>query len=77
MQPLSIPEWKWDSIFMDFVTIMPKKIKGCAIKVIVYKPNKLAHFILIKIRCPLQKLTELYIEKIINLHGIPSSNVSD
>jgi hypothetical protein len=23
MKPLSIPEWKWDSISMDFVTSLP------------------------------------------------------
>ena len=28
MQPLSIPEWKWDSISMDFVTSFPKTTKG-------------------------------------------------
>lgn len=39
--------------------------------------TKLAHLIPIKISYPLQKLAEFYIEKIIILHGIPSSIVSD
>jgi len=28
MQPLFVPEWKWDSISMDFVGALPKTVKG-------------------------------------------------
>ena len=28
MQPLFVLEWKWDSIFMDFVGALPKIVKG-------------------------------------------------
>lgn len=78
MQPLSIPKWKWDLIFMDFVMSFPKTIKGCdSAWVIVNRLTKSAHFILIKINYPLQKLVELYIEKVASLHGIPLSIVSD
>lgn len=28
MQSLSIPEWKWDNIYMDFVTGFSKMTKG-------------------------------------------------
>ena len=28
MQPLEIPEWKWDSITMDFVTSLPNTARG-------------------------------------------------
>ena len=44
---------------------------------IVDKMNKLAHFIPIKINYTLHKLAELYIKKIVSLHGILSSIVSD
>lgn len=78
MQPLSIHEWKWDIISMDFVTSLRKRTKGCdSILVIVDRMTKLAHFILIKISYPLHKLSELYIENIFRLHGIPPSIVLD
>ncbi|XP_050890689.1 uncharacterized protein LOC127096115 [Lathyrus oleraceus] len=78
LQPLSIPEWKWDSISMDFVSGLPRNPSNCeAIWVIVDKLTKSAHFIPIKIDYPMERLAKLYIEKIVSLHGIPSSIVSD
>lgn len=78
MQLLIIPELKWDNISMYFVTSLPKIEKGCdSIWVIVNRLTKSAHFILIKISYSLQKLEKLYIEKIVSLHGIPSSIVSN
>ena len=28
LQPLEVPEWKWDSISMDFVTGLPNNLRG-------------------------------------------------
>lgn len=57
---------------MDFMTSLPKTSKGSdTIWVMVDRLTKLAHFILIKISYPLQKLSEVYIDTIVNLHGIP------
>lgn len=78
LQPLEIPKWKWDSISMDFVTGLPKTLKGYeAIWVIVDRLTKSAHFIPIDIIFPLQKLADLYISVIMKFHGVPSSIVSD
>ncbi|GAU35775.1 hypothetical protein TSUD_61360 [Trifolium subterraneum] len=50
LQPLFIPEWKWDSIAMDFVGGLPKTAKGNeVIWVVVDRLTKSAHFIVIKI----------------------------
>ena len=63
---------------MDFVTSLLKTRNGCdSIWVIVDIQTESAHFIPIKISNPLQKLIELYIEKIVFLHGIPLSIISD
>ncbi|KAI5436678.1 hypothetical protein KIW84_022983 [Lathyrus oleraceus] len=65
MQPLAIPEWKWDSISMDFVSGLPRTSKNFeAIWVIVDRLTKSAHFIPIRMDYPLERLAELYIEKI-------------
>lgn len=50
MQPLSIHEWKWDNISMDFVTSLSKTTKGYDyIWVIVNILTKSSHFLPIKI----------------------------
>ncbi|GAU37549.1 hypothetical protein TSUD_369970 [Trifolium subterraneum] len=78
LQPLFIPEWKWDSIAIDFVGGLPKTAKGNeVIWVVVDRLTKSAHFIDIKIGTLVPKLAEIYVEQIIRLHGIPSSIVSD
>jgi hypothetical protein len=49
LQPLQIPEWKWETISMDFITGLPKTIKQHdAIMVVVDKLSKETHFIPIK-----------------------------
>ncbi|CAJ2679171.1 unnamed protein product [Trifolium pratense] len=78
LQPLFVPEWKWDSIAMDFVGGLPKTTKGYeVIWVIVDRLTKAAHFIAIKKGTLVPKLAEIYVEQIVKLHGIPSSIVSD
>jgi hypothetical protein len=49
LHPLPIPEWKWETISMDFITGLPKSTKQSdAIMVAVDKLTKTAHFILVK-----------------------------
>jgi hypothetical protein len=46
MQPLSIPEWKWENICMDFIVGLPLTSRGYnSIWVIVDRLTKSAHFI--------------------------------
>jgi len=78
LQPLPIPEWKWDNISMDFVSGLPRTVKGCdAIWVVVDRLTKSAHFLPIKKTYPLNRLAKLYVEEMVRLHGVPSSIVSD
>ncbi|CAJ2661820.1 unnamed protein product [Trifolium pratense] len=78
LQPLFIPEWKWDSIAMDFVGGLPKTTKGYeVIWVVVDHLTNCAHFIAIKKGTLAPKLAEIYMEQIVKLHGISSSIVSD
>jgi len=78
MVSLDVPEWKWDSISMDFVTSLPNTPRGNdAIWVIVDRLTKSAHFLPINITFPVAQLAEIYIRDIVKLHGVPSSIVSD
>ena len=78
LQPLEIPEWKWEHITMDFVTGLPPTQKGFdAIWVIVDRLTKSAHFLPIRIKFNLERLAKLYVKEIVSRHGVPVSIVSD
>jgi hypothetical protein len=49
LQPLAIPEWKWDKVQMDFITGFPRSQKGHdAILVVIDQFSKVAHFLPVK-----------------------------
>ncbi|CAL1388171.1 unnamed protein product [Linum trigynum] len=78
LQPLPIPEWKWEKVTMDFVYGLPRtQKKNDAIWVIVDRLTKSAHFIPIRWGCSLEHLAKRYVEEIVRLHGVPISIVSD
>ncbi|KAI4321445.1 hypothetical protein MLD38_034825 [Melastoma candidum] len=78
LQPLPIPEWKWDEIAMDFVTNLPRTVQGFdSVWVIVDRLTKSAHFIPISVTYSVAKLAKLYVKEVIRLHGVPSVIVSD
>ncbi|KAB2607658.1 S ribonuclease [Pyrus ussuriensis x Pyrus communis] len=78
MQPLPVPEWKWENITMDFVYKLPRTHNGFdGIWVIVDRLTKSAHFIPVREKYSLSRLAELFISKIVKYHGVPVSIVSD
>jgi hypothetical protein len=78
LQSLPVPTWKWEDISMDFVVGLPKTSKGYdSIWVIVDRLTKTAHFILVKVKHPVITYAELYIARILSLHGVPKTIVSD
>jgi len=78
LQPLSIPEWKWEDISMDFIVGLPRTQKGYdSIWVVVDRLTKSAHFIPVSTRYSTKRYAELYIERILCLHGIPKTVISD
>jgi hypothetical protein len=47
LQPLHVPEWKWEEIAIDFIVGLPRTQSGYdSIQVIVDQLTKVAHFIL-------------------------------
>jgi hypothetical protein len=78
LQPLYIPSWKWDDISMDFIVGLPNTSRHHdSIWVIVDRLTKVAHFLLVHTTDKAQNYAELYIDRIVCLHGLPRTNVSD
>ena len=63
---------------MDFVTGLPKSVKGHdAIWIIGDRLTKSSHFLPIKTTFSLDRLAQLYVMEIVRLHGVSISIVSD
>ncbi|KAG8492988.1 hypothetical protein CXB51_010206 [Gossypium anomalum] len=78
LQPIMIPEWKWDQVTMNFVSGLPlSSSKKDVIWVVVDRLTKSAYFIPIRTDYLLYKLAVLYVSQIVRLHGVPISIVSD
>jgi transposase InsO family protein len=78
LQPLQIPQWKWDEIGMDFIVGLPRtRASYDFIWVVVDRLTKLAHFIPVKTNYSSAVLAELYMSRIVCLHGLPKKIVSD
>jgi hypothetical protein len=78
LQPLKVPEWKWEEIGMDFIVGLPRTRDGYdSFWVIVDRLTKVAHFIPVKTMYTGAKLAELYMSRIVCLHGVPKKIVSD
>jgi hypothetical protein len=78
LQPLFILSWKWDDITMDFIVGLPNTSRHHdSIWVIVDRLTKVAHFLPVHTTDKAQKYAELYIDRIVCLHELPSTIVSD
>jgi hypothetical protein len=78
LQTLKIPEWKWEEIGIDFIVGLSRTQAGYdSIWVIVDRLTKVAHFISTKTTYSGAKLAELYMSRIMCLHGVPKKIVSD
>ncbi|XP_057248326.1 uncharacterized protein LOC130590277 [Beta vulgaris subsp. vulgaris] len=78
LQPLPVPEWKWDSISMDFVSRLPKSRRGNdSIWVVVDRLTKTARFIPMGVTWSKKQLADAYIREIVRLHGVPTTIISD
>ncbi|KAL0544115.1 hypothetical protein IC582_019226 [Cucumis melo] len=78
LQPLSIPEWKWENVSMDFISGLPRTLRGfTVIWVVVDRLTKSAHFVPGKSTYTASKWAQLYMSEIVRLHGVPVSIVSD
>jgi hypothetical protein len=77
LQPLPIPEQKWESIYMDFITRLPKTKGRNCIYVVVDRLTKFAHFFSISSKYMAAQVADLFFREIFRLHGLPKNIVSD
>jgi hypothetical protein len=78
LQLLSILEWKWDDISMDFIVGLPMTArKFDSIWVIVDRLSKSAHFIRVNTKYRVEKYVEIYIARMLCLHRVLKTIISD
>jgi hypothetical protein len=75
--PLDVPESKWEEISMDFIIELPRTQSGYdSLWVIMNRLAKAVHFVSVKTSNTGPQLVELYMSRIVCLHGVPKQIVS-
>ncbi|CAN6680351.1 unnamed protein product [Malus baccata var. baccata] len=71
LQPLTIPQWKWEDITMDFMYKLPRTRNGYdGIWVIVDRLTKSAHFVPVRENYSLSHLAEQFISEVVKYYGV-------
>ncbi|KAJ9515045.1 hypothetical protein QJQ45_012570 [Haematococcus lacustris] len=78
LNPLSIPEYRWESVSMDFITKLPSGSHGYdAICVFVDRLSKMVHFVPCCEDLKARRFAQLFIDHVYKLHGMPAELISD
>ena len=78
LQPLPIPDKRWQQITMDLITQLPKTKSGNdAIVVWVDKLSKMVHYAATTTNIDAPGLATLTFHNVVRLHGIPLSIITD
>jgi hypothetical protein len=77
LRPLPVPKQKWESIFMDFITGLPKVQGKDCIYVVVDRLTKFAHFYAIPLEYSPVQVAEIFFREVFRLHGLPKNIISD
>jgi hypothetical protein len=78
LQPLSIPEWKWKVVKIEFIiNLLRTTKKNDSIMVVVDKLAKDSHFILVNLTHKETKIAKIYRREISRLYGVPKEIYSN
>ncbi len=78
LQPLPIPEFRWQSVSMDFITELPKTKAGhTAIFLFVDRLSKMVHFAPCWNDIGSQEFAQIFLRKFFAKHGLPTEVVTD
>jgi hypothetical protein len=78
LQPLDIPNARWESIGIDFITKLPTSNRGNdSIVTFIDRLTKRAHWYAIRESISAEEFADLFVAEHIRLHGLPASIVSD
>jgi hypothetical protein len=77
LQPLSIPEWKWDDIRLDFIVGLPMTARKFDSIWVIIDDSKSTHFKPVNTNYKVQKYAEIYIAHVLCLHGVLKTIISD
>jgi hypothetical protein len=78
LQPLTILEWKWEVVTMDFITRFLRTGKlHDSIMVVVDKLTKDVDFIPLKTMHKATDVADIFMKEVARLHEIPKTIVSD
>jgi hypothetical protein len=65
LQPLLIPDWKWEVVTMDFIIGLPRtNKKHDSIMVVVDKLMKVSHFIPLKTTHKVANVVDIYMREV-------------
>ena len=77
LQPLAIPNQRWEEVSMDFITGLPKSEGKSGIMVIVDRLTKYTHFCALSHPFKAITVATTFMETVQNLHGNPKIIVSE
>ncbi|CAI7882601.1 unnamed protein product [Closterium sp. NIES-53] len=78
LQPLPVPEQPWQVVSLDFITGLPSTSRGHdSILVVIDKYSKMGHFIPTNATATAEATARLFFDRIITIHGIPATLISD
>ena len=78
LQSLSVLEWKWEVISMDFITGLPMTWRHMIPSWLWWRNlTKAAHFIPVKSAHKNDDIAKMFMKEIFKLHGLPKAIVSN